>query len=88
MTPVRFTNTEVAARAKALYEEKIRAVMQPEDSGKYLVIDVETGDYFLDADEVAVMKRAAADHAPDALYGMRVGFSTMGKIGMRQAARP
>ena len=87
MTPVRFTNTEIAAKAKALYEEKIRATMRPEDSGKYLVIDVETGDYFMDADEIAVMKRAAENHAPDALYGMRVGFSTMGKIGMRQAAK-
>ena len=88
MTPVRFTNSEIAARAKALYEEKIRAVMLPEDSGKYLVIDVETGDYFLDADEIAVMKRAAASHAPDSLYGMRVGFATMGHIGKGCAAKP
>ena len=87
MTAVRFTNTEIAARAKALYAEKIQAALRPEDSGKYLVIDVETGDYFVDADEIAVMKRAAETHAPDALYGMRVGFSTMGKIGMRQAAK-
>jgi hypothetical protein len=72
---------EVAARAREIYERDIRPKVEPQHIGKYLVIDIETGDYDLDADDIAVMKRAAAKHRPDALYGMRIGFPTMGRIG-------
>jgi hypothetical protein len=79
----RYTGEEVAARGQAIYEQQIRDKLEPEHVGKFLVIDVETGEYELDADDVAAMKRAAQKHPADVLYGMRIGYPTMGRIGAR-----
>ena len=83
MEEPRYTRQEVAARGRAIYEQRIRDKVEPEHVGKFLVIDIETGEYELDADDVAVMKRAAQKHPADALYGMRIGYPTMGRIGAR-----
>jgi hypothetical protein len=84
----RFTRDEVAARARAIYDQQIRAQVEPEHIGKFLVIDIETGDYEMDEDDVTAMKRAAQKHAADALYGMRIGYRTMGRIGARLTGAP
>ncbi len=75
------TREEVAARGKAIYAERIQAAVEPGNLGKFLVIDVVTGEYEMGDDDVAVMKRAAARHPAQFLYGMRIGQRTMGRIG-------
>jgi hypothetical protein len=77
----RYTREEIAARAKALYEQQIRALVEPQHVGKYLVINVETGEYELDADDEAVSRRAYEKYPGAALYGMRVGYPAWGRIG-------
>jgi hypothetical protein len=79
----RYTKDEVAARGRAIYDQQIRGKLEPEHIGKFVVINIETGDYEMDEDDVAAMKRAAQKHPPDALYGMRIGYRTMGRIGAR-----
>lgn len=55
-----------------LYEQKIRAIVDaPENSGKMLVINVETGEYEMDDDVVAV-KRAKARVGDADLFAMRI----------------
>lgn len=80
-----YSREEVAARGKAIYEERIRSSVEPEHVGEFLVIDVDTGEYEMGADDVAVMKRAAAGRPVNSLYGMRIGYRTMGRIGARRA---
>jgi hypothetical protein len=80
-----YSREELAARGRAIYEEKIRSSVEPEHVGEFLVIDVDTGEYEIGTDDVAVMKRAAASHPAHSLYGMRIGYRTMGRIGARQA---
>jgi hypothetical protein len=79
----RYTAEEIAARAKILYEQDIRAKVEANNKGKYLVIDIETGDYEMDTDALSAMKRAAAKHPDGALFAMRVGYRAMGCIGAR-----
>ncbi len=73
---------ELARRGKARYAESIRAAVEtPENIGKMLMIDVETGDY-----EIADRGMEASDrlHAkrPDALlYGIRIGYDATEAIG-------
>ena len=40
---------EVSALGEAIYREKIRSRVEPQERGKFVVIDIETGDYELDA---------------------------------------
>ena len=82
----RYTSEEIAARGKAIYDEKIRAKVEPHHTGEFLIIDIETGDYELDEDEFAASRRAHAKHLDGAFFGLRVGFRTSGTIGVSGSA--
>ena len=45
------------------------------------MLDIETGDYEIDADSVAAMERATVKHPEPALYLLRVGYPTAVKLG-------
>ena len=76
-----YTPEEVAQRGEAMYEREIRARVEPEHMGQFVVIDIETGDYELDADDLAATKRALAKRPGAVLYGLRVGFPTAYRLG-------
>jgi hypothetical protein len=49
--------------------------------GKFLVLDIETGEYEMDLSELAALKRAKAKNPAAALYILRVGYSTAYRVG-------
>ena len=79
----RYTKEQIAMRGKAIYEQEIRAQLEPRRNGQYLVINVETGEYEIDEDERTVSQRAYARHPGAPLYGMRIGCEAWGRIGWR-----
>jgi hypothetical protein len=72
---------DIARRGAHLYEERLRRVLEPQHNGKYVVIDVETGEYEIDADHLAASDRAAAKRPGAPLYATRVGARTLGRVG-------
>ena len=67
---------EIAVRGEALYQEHIKPVVDPLHYGKFVVIDIETGDYEI-AKRDAVASRKLRERQPGATtYGVRVGFPT------------
>jgi len=80
------TKEEIAARGQALYEAKVRAQVEPEHHGKFVVIDLDTGEYELDADDLAASLRAYRKNPQGVRYGLRVGEPVAGTIGMRTTA--
>ena len=71
----------VIARGKQVYNDRLKGIVEPDHVGKYIVIDVETGEYEIDVSHLAATNRAMA-RMPDALlYGARIGFPTLGRIG-------
>jgi hypothetical protein len=83
----RYTKEEIATRGKAIYDQQIRAQVEPGQIGKFLIIDIETGDYDLDEDEFAASQRAHTRHPDGAFFGLRVGFRVSGRMGIRGASR-
>jgi hypothetical protein len=78
----RYSKDEIATRGEAIYEQKIRQeVGKEENVGKFLIIDIETGDYEIDDDDRAASRRAHARHPDGAFYGMRIGYRTSGTLG-------
>ena len=77
----RYTSEEIATRAKALYEQDIRAKVEANNEGKYLVIDIETGDYEMDKDQFVASMRAVEKNPDGARFAMRIGYRTLGHIG-------
>lgn len=76
-----FTPEEVEARGEQLYETQIRGQVEAGNEGKFVVIDIETGEYFLDEDDVRASQRALARRSNAVLYGIRVGYPTAYTLG-------
>ncbi|MBC8101284.1 MAG: hypothetical protein H7Z41_01675 [Cytophagales bacterium] len=73
-----FIDTEIAQRAKTVYERHIQHEIKPDDVGKYLVIDLETGEYEMDSDDVAASMRAYEKKPVAERYCIRIGHRTTG----------
>ncbi len=78
---VQYTPEEVAERGKALYEQNIQAQVKEGNLGKYLVIDVVTGDYEMGENHLDTAKRARAKRPDAPLYGMRIGYKAVASFG-------
>ena len=61
--------------AEAVYQEKIRPTLTEADIGKFVIIDVNSGDYEIDENDAAASHRLH-DRLPNSRgFGMRVGYS-------------
>jgi hypothetical protein len=79
----RYGIEEFARRGDAIYERDILPVIAEGDVGKYVAIDIETGAYEVDANELAASDRLLA-RVPDAQTWLRrVGARYARRIGTR-----
>lgn len=78
MAHPRYSTKEIVLRGKTLYEQRLRPQVKASNIGKVLVINVETGEYEMDADHLSASDRAAAKHPGAPLYAMRIGSPTLG----------
>lgn len=80
--PDRYTIDESVARGEEWYQRGIRAQVETDaNKGKIVVIDVETGEYEMDADALAAARRHRASKPDATLYALRVGYPALAKIG-------
>ena len=64
---------DIAARGEAIYRERIRPQVDSIKKGSFVVIDVDSGDYEIDAGDASATRRLL-DRRPKAVtYGVRVG---------------
>ena len=82
-----YSPNEIVERGRALYDQQIRDRVEAENRGRFLVINVETGEYVLDDDHLAASDRAAAKYPGAPLYAIRVGYPAVGRIGGRGLVR-
>jgi len=81
MTPLTINREEFVRRGKDYYGRFLRDKLEPEHKGKFLALDVETGEYEMDADEMAAIDRARARMPGKIFYILRVGYRTADRIG-------
>jgi hypothetical protein len=72
---------EVVRRGQEIYDRDIRARVEPDHRGEFIVIDIETGDYEIDAREVAAIQRSIAKHPDGRRCLLRIGFPYTHRIG-------
>jgi hypothetical protein len=84
----RFSRTEIARRGKKLYQQNLRAKVETEENiGKIISIDIETGDYEIDADLLEAANRLRARHPGAALWGERIGYDAVYALGAGELTR-
>jgi len=66
----RYDREEYARRGDALYDRDLRPSIEPGNEGKFVAIDIETGEYEFDPDELAASDRLLA-RVPDAQTWLR-----------------
>jgi hypothetical protein len=79
----RHDREEVARRGDEIYDRQILPGLNQEDEGKFALIDIVSGDYEVDRDEMAASDRLLARH-PDAQVWMRqIGSPYARRFGPR-----
>jgi hypothetical protein len=82
MSGPRYSKEEFARRGDALYETKIRPLVEEGNQGKFVLIDIETGEYEVDEDELAASDRLR-ERIPDAQpWLVRIGSRYAYRIGL------
>lgn len=86
MSHIRYSSHEIAERGQALYDRDLRDKLEASARGKFLALDIETGEYEIDADARSALKRAQTKHPGAALYLLRIGHPTAYRLGRRVVA--
>ena len=82
----RYTKEEFVQRGDAIYDCDIRPQIEADNKRKFVLIDIETGIWEMDADEMTAAKRLDA-RVPDAqVWMVRVGTSYVYRLGAGPAA--
>ncbi len=64
---------ELAKLARQVYSERLRARLEPHEDGKFVVINLDTGEYEVDADDLTASDRARSRFGDAPLFVLRVG---------------
>jgi hypothetical protein len=73
----RYSKEEFARRGDAIYDNALRSLLELGNEGKFVAIDIETGTYEVDSDELAASDRLLS-RCPNAQIWLR-------RIGSRYA---
>jgi hypothetical protein len=79
----RYSKEEFARRGDDVYERDIRLIVEKGNEGKYVAIDIESGDYEMDADEIAASDRLLARKTNAQIWLIQIGASTARRFGGR-----
>lgn len=76
-----YTVEEVARRGDEIYDRQIRPLVEAGNKGKFVVIDIESGAYEVDDDDLTASKRLLARHPNAVMWGQRIGYDAAYRLG-------
>lgn len=79
----RYSLEEFARRGGEIYERDIRPLVEADNKGKYVVIDIESGAYEMDQSEVAAFARLRQRLPGAQIWLVRVGAPHARRFGLR-----
>jgi len=86
-TERRYEKQEFARRGDEVYEMRVRPHLTTNDEGKFAAVDIETGAYEIDEDELEACDKLSA-RVPDAqIWLVKVGSRHVHRFGGREARR-
>jgi hypothetical protein len=72
--------TETARRGQEAFELHVRPKLSPADDGKFVALDIETGDYEIGTDSYTVSKAMRDRYPAERLWLVRVGHQAAFKL--------
>ena len=83
MASAQMSSKELAQRGQQIYDREIRKKVEQQHRGKFLVVEVESHDYDMDADPVVADERLRQRHPDSLFYMVRIGRRAAFKLGTR-----
>ncbi|HBI43942.1 MAG TPA: hypothetical protein DDY78_13985 [Planctomycetales bacterium] len=80
----RRTLDELARLGGEIFDRQIRPALRPEDDGKFVALDVETGDYEINEDDYTAVERLRARKPAAGVWLMRAGYRAAYRTGLRR----
>lgn len=77
----KYSLNEIDERGEKSYERQIRPLVEDGNRGKFLVVDIESGDFEMDDDDLTASKRLIARRPQAVIHGLRIGEDFDYRIG-------
>ncbi len=77
MSDVRsYTLEEIAQRGHEIYSRDIRDVVMPDNKGRFLILDIPSGDYEMDDDDLSAEELLRSRCPSGIFFGLRIGYTS------------
>jgi hypothetical protein len=73
----------LAEVGERLYEERLKSKLEPKHNGKIVVIDAESGDYFLGENLQEANEQARKKYPNNVFYAIKVGYPAVYSFNSR-----
>jgi hypothetical protein len=80
-TQPRYSREEFSRRGDEIYERQLRSLLEPGNEGKFVAIDIETGNYEVDANELAASDRLISRIPSAQIWLRRIGSHYAHRFG-------
>ncbi len=81
MATTKRTLDELASLGGSIFRQQVEPALRSEDDGRFVAIDVETGDYEIDQDDYAAIARLRSRRPAADVWLMRAGYPTTYRMG-------
>jgi hypothetical protein len=84
----RYGKEEFAHRGDTVYEKIVAPRLKPEDTGRFVALDIDTGEFEIDNDELTACDRLRARLPEAQVWMVRVGSRYVHRFGGREKRSP
>jgi hypothetical protein len=78
-----YSKEEHARRGTAIYDERVRPLVEPDNQGQIVAIDVDTGDFEVAEDTITASDRLLARRPDAQIWIVRIGHRGVHRFGAR-----
>jgi hypothetical protein len=82
VSTTRYTLEELDNLAKDIFEQRVQPALGAKDEGKFIAIDVDTGNYEIDEDDFTAVARLRSQIPAAEVWLMRAGYPATCRIGI------
>ena len=75
------TPEQVAERGQKIYEERLKPILEPTQKGRFIAIEVGSGEYFVADTLLEALQTAKKKHPDKIFYTVKVGYEGVFKMG-------
>lgn len=76
-----YNKEEAARRGDEIYDHSVRAEVEPQRNGEIVAIDLNSGAWEVDPDEITAAQRLEAHHPDAQIWAVRLGSRCLSRFG-------